>query len=112
MRVYGRRDGESFQDILPIHKCTAEDMEEFYPIATQWQRSYNNRKVNGIYSSFCVDWSNVDIQAKSSATSYSKFEVIFAPCNYMHTSYGYKDEPVSAECVRDLEKQKAYLDGS
>lgn len=105
VRHFGRRDNKSFQNILPIHKCTLADMEAFYPVSEEWERSFTRRQVDGVFDSFCIDWDTVGIQAKLSATEYEKFEVIFAPCNYMHTSYGYQDLPVSEDCVQDLERQ-------
>ena len=33
VRHYGRKNGKLFQNFLPFHRCTAEDMEQFYPIS-------------------------------------------------------------------------------
>ena len=33
VRHYGRKNGKYFQNFLPFHYCTAEDMEQFYPIS-------------------------------------------------------------------------------
>ena len=34
VRHYGRKDGVKFQNILPIHNCTADDLAQFYPVST------------------------------------------------------------------------------
>ena len=36
VRHYGRRGGVWFQNLLPFHKCTAEEIAQFYPTTTQW----------------------------------------------------------------------------
>ena len=43
VRNYGRRDGEYFQNMIPIHKCTKDEMAEFYPISPKWANSYSRR---------------------------------------------------------------------
>ena len=35
VRMYGKRDGEYYQRILPYHKCTDEDFKGFYPVKKQ-----------------------------------------------------------------------------
>ena len=52
------------------------------------------------------------IQAKSSASNYEKFEVMFNPCNYMHSSFNYTDVPVTPGCVKNLTQIQEYLAGS
>ena len=32
VRMYGQRNGQSFQRVLPYHKCTEEEFDEFYPV--------------------------------------------------------------------------------
>ena len=56
VRHFGRKNGEYFQNFLPFHKCTAEDMDQFYPISDQWARSYTRRLDDqGIFQSYCID---------------------------------------------------------
>ena len=31
-RMYNKRKGKEFQRILPHHKCTDEDYDQFYPV--------------------------------------------------------------------------------
>ena len=85
--------------MMDVHRCTEDDMSQFYPVSTIWTSSYERRTVDGLLQSFCVDWNEVGIQNKGSAADYEKFEVIFAPCNYMHSSIGHEDEPVAEECI-------------
>ena len=33
VRTYGKRNGKQFENMLSIHRCTDEDMSEFYPIS-------------------------------------------------------------------------------
>ena len=34
VRNHGKRNGEFFENILPFHRCTADDMKGFYPISS------------------------------------------------------------------------------
>ena len=36
-RLWGKRDGQDFQRILPYHKCTDYDYAQFYPVARRSQ---------------------------------------------------------------------------
>ena len=31
-RLYGKRNGEGFQRMIPHHKCTDEDYDQFFPV--------------------------------------------------------------------------------
>ena len=31
-RMYGQRNGEEFQRIIPYHNCTDEEFDQFYPV--------------------------------------------------------------------------------
>ena len=61
VRNYGRRNGKSFENNLPIHRCTAEDMSSFYPISSEWDSSFSFRHIDGIFNAYCVDWNDVNI---------------------------------------------------
>ena len=37
---------------------------------------------------------------------------MFTPCNYLHSSINYTDEPVTPGCVRNLTQIQDYLTGS
>ena len=49
VRHYGIKDGVKFQNMLPVHKCTEDDMSQFYPVSTPWKRSYEKRSVDGLF---------------------------------------------------------------
>ena len=62
VRHYGRKNGEYFQNFLPFHRCTALDMENFYPISDEWASSYQRRLDDqGLFQSFCIDWNQVGV---------------------------------------------------
>ena len=62
VRHYGKKNGEYFQNFLPFHKCTAEDMEQFYPISDEWASSYSRRlNDQGVLNSYCIDWNQAGV---------------------------------------------------
>ena len=56
----------------------------------------------------CIDWNDEDepyeIMGNGNDANYTRFEVIFAPCNYRHTMLGYQDKPMHPDCNKDLEE--------
>ena len=112
MRHYGNKDGELFQNLLNFHKCTPSELEEFYPVDIDWKASYERRRRNnGLLDLYCIEIDDsINISGKASSNDFQKLEIIFAPCNYIHTSFGYEDKrPVPDTCVSDLDKIKDYL---
>ena len=110
VRHYGKIDGKPFQRILPVHNCTASEMSEFFPISSHSEREFDQRIEDGVYRAYCVDWDKeLNIKGQNGDKNVEKFEVIFSPCNYIHTSHNYKDRPVPENCIADLDEQKKYL---
>lgn len=55
VRMYGRNNGEWYEDILPFHKCTEEDFKEFSKIdqlSIAAFREMLNKENRGFY---CLD---------------------------------------------------------
>ena len=59
---------------------------------------------------YCIDYDDsIKIAGTGYSLDYEKLEVVFAPCNYLHSTAGYLDRPVPDTCIGDLEKQLEYL---
>mmetsp|Transcript_2845 Transcript_2845/g.3879 ORF Transcript_2845/g.3879 Transcript_2845/m.3879 type:complete len:119 (+) Transcript_2845:131-487(+) len=85
-------------------------MKEFYPVHSDWQHSVDRRTKNSVINLYCLDWDqDINIKGLGSSNENEKIEVIFAPCNYLHNSYGWVDRPVPADCVADFDKMKEYM---
>ena len=64
---------------------------------------------------YCIDWNDEDptlIYGKEIYMNYSRLEIIFLPCNYLHNEYGFNEEKISPDCIADLEQQIKYIGGS
>ena len=62
---------------------------------------------------FCLDW-NDDIPfelvgEKAVDDNYARLEVIFTPCNYLHSQLGYDGDSIHPECIGGKEEQIKYL---
>ena len=56
VRHYGKIDGKNFQRLLPIHRCTALETSEFFPISSDNANSFKRRIKDGVFEGFCIDW--------------------------------------------------------
>ena len=55
---------------------------------------------------FCIDWNDddpIEIGGRPQDEDYTRFEVIFLPCNYIHTMLNYTEDSISPECIADLD---------
>ena len=56
---------------------------------------------------FCIDWNDdnpIEVGGRPQDEDYTRFEVIFLPCNYIHTMLGYTEDSISPECIADLDE--------
>lgn len=60
---------------------------------------------------FCLDWHDAKLRlyGNEKNTNFQRLEIIFLPCNYLHTHLGYEGDSVHPECVADLQQQIDYL---
>ena len=62
---------------------------------------------------FCLDWNDDTpfelVGEKVADDDYARLEVIFVPCNYLHTQLGYDGDSVHPECVGSKEEQIAHM---
>ena len=61
-RKYGKKDNESFEEILPSHDCTEDDYKEFYPADRKAALLVENIKADPDRGFLCLDWDDVDIE--------------------------------------------------
>ena len=55
----------------------------------------------------CIDWNDdfpIDLLGREQDDDYTRIELIFVPCNYIHTMLDYKEDSINPECIADLEK--------
>ena len=42
--------------------------------------------------------------------SFTRLDIIVAPCNYLNAYAGHEGDPIAPECIRDLDAQREYMD--
>ena len=55
----------------------------------------------------CIDWNDdfpIELLGREQDDDYTRLELIFVPCNYIHTMLDYKEDSINPECIADLEK--------
>ena len=110
VRTYGKRDGIKYEKIIPYHKCTEEDWALFAPPDKSSFDTIQLIKENPERGMFCFDYGeDYQIYGNERNQNYQRVEVIFSPCNYVHTESGYEDDSVQPECIPELDKQIEYL---
>ena len=64
----------------------------------------------------CFDWKDQDmsylVYGSTTAPSWSRFELLMTPCNYVHRQAGDYGDTVTDECIADAEQQFEYLSTS
>ena len=99
-------DGVGYQRMIGLHKCTENDLTEFYPL----RKTGANEKMQSI-DLLCLDeWPDeLTVGGNLGTRDWSYIEFILAPCNYVHSEFGLEESYDEDTCIADLEAQKEYL---
>ena len=90
-REYGKRNGKWYQRIIPHHKCTDEDFEEFYPVQEASRGPMNTIRGDPERGFLCPEWNDdepLNLIGDENDDDYTRLEVVLLPCNYVHTMLG------------------------
>ena len=104
-RHYGEKNGEHFENMIGLHKCTKEDFVDFYPIREGAEDEFENEtKITEKTGMFCFDEWNDDLRigGQLGTHDYSAVEFILLPCNYVHAQFGEEDYDREV-CIANLE---------
>ena len=113
-RLAGKKNGISYQKILPYHTCTDEDYDQFYPVQTTSKKLLGKLREDPDRGLMCIDWKSDDPELVGQFTDddYTRLEVLLVPCNYLHIEGGYSGDSIHSECIGDLDKQIEYMGAS
>ena len=96
-------DGIERETFLDLHKCTKEELNEFYPVASDSQEAIQKITEDPKRGLLCIDWTDdLYLQGTYSDERFSTIDIVMLPCNYIHTNLGFKDDKVSDKCNPDL----------
>ena len=106
VRSYGNKDGVPFEKILPFHRCEESDWALFAPPAKGHKDRIDLIKENPKRGMFCLDWEpdelmDLELYGDENNKNFMKLEVLFLPCNYLHTYFGYTDDSIHPDCIAD-----------
>ena len=107
IRIYGKQNGINFQRVLSYHKCTDEEYEEFQPIKQTAAGLLKEIRENPERGMYCIEWNDDDpikLYGTGHEDDFARIDVIFVPCNYLHTMLDYKGDTIHPECVGDKQK--------
>jgi len=88
-RLYGHREGKLFEQLIPMHYCTEQDLEDFDEPTSESQGVFRSFKQDPDRKLFCLDWEKYgDILeiwgTENDEVNYQRFEYVVVPCNYVH----------------------------
>ena len=61
VNILGKRNGRTFQQIVPHHKCTSAELADFSPIAPEDARKFEEVISDNDRGFYCIDWQNEDL---------------------------------------------------
>ena len=105
VNIYGKRNGKTFSQIVPHHKCSSAELAAFSPIAPEDQIKFEQVITDKDRGFYCIDWENEDLKLQGSWTQsdYQTIDFIFVPCNFIDPSNDFYEENISPNCIRNLE---------
>ena len=108
-RIMWKRKGVFGNTIIPYHKCTPEELDEFAPPTEDSVGLFKMFKTSKTRHLYCLDWEKLGDElaiwgTENDETTYQRFEYILVPCNYVHTEYGSTNDYIKDECIADKEK--------
>ena len=101
-------DGSVKATSLPYHECTDEDYNSFSPPTTRAKDILESVKADPDRRFYCIDDDVDKTIFGQQPTNYRTLEILFIPCN-VENSWDDDPDPISEDCVRDLEAQQAFL---
>ena len=110
VRIYGIKDGVEYEKMIPYHKCTEEDWAQFPPASIGSYDAIEQIKKNPDRGMYCIDWTeDIEIYGNENNSNYQRIEIVFLPCNYLHTTGFRSSNRESADliypgCFADKEK--------
>ena len=99
--------GNYYERIIPHHKCTDEDFQEFYPIVGEQSKEFETK--HSAVGFNCIDWDDEDpymIYGNLLEGAFQSFNVMLVTCNYK-TFSGH--DAIQPGCSTDIQKQKEYI---
>ena len=113
MRIGGRKNGESIEEIIDFHRCTDKDFEQFAPPSADAEKTLKKIMQNEDRGLFCIDWEkfgkNMRIFGTSHYTDFRFIDVELVPCQYVHNLNGYELDKPTPECLYDKKGAEEYL---
>ena len=89
-RIYGKKQGVRYQEVIPFHKCTEEDWLEFYEPAKGTEDQLSQVRDDPKRGMYCLDHpENFEINGNENNSEFQYVDILVVPCNYLHTEFGY-----------------------
>ena len=90
LMMYGKRNGEWFDEVIPYHECSVQELYDMGPVGE------NAQPILDVFIErelplFCLDSYPEDMMLGGyrDEDTYYRLEFIMTPCNYIHRRAGY-----------------------
>ena len=98
-------NGEATETFYPLHDCTEQDFDEFFPLQEKYIETYETLTANGTAFQ-CLDWSNPELALRSK--DLQDIEFLFIACYELLSFQGmdyFMREGLNPEALAFLEKE-------
>ena len=106
-------DGINSAFEIPIHECTEQDFEKFYPVDAKGEPRLREMRKSPGRSLNCLDWEALegDLYGEEVTGNIGFIDIVVMPCNVKLTqkTLGGSEDRIGEECIWDREKQREYL---
>ena len=105
VRLYGKKEGRSYERLLKYHKCSSEELKLFGDPSPESSALLERYKTEDRYL-FCIEWDTVEkgdlaVWGLENDDNYQRWEFVLLPCNYMHAEITVTDDSIEDNCVRN-----------
>ena len=115
VRMYGRKDGVSYEKILDYHKCSMEELDHFNQTTRETAKLLAKYKNGRDRYFFCIEWDSIEddtlsVWGHEEDENYQRWEFLLLPCNYIHSYMGYNKDKQHPDCIANQTAQMKYLE--
>ena len=105
-RIAGQKKGEPYGHEIRTHRCTEDELSEFYPVTKESEYLLQQLKTNPERGLYCFDQANGEeddlvFYGNERGMDSARLEINVLPCNHRLSHLGGKDDRIPDDCVAD-----------
>ena len=103
VRIFGIKDGEKYQKMIPYHICTDSDWALFPEASFSSVDTIEQIRQNPKRGMYCIDWDQADIQiyGNENNMNYQNLDIVLVPCQLLLPDIGFTEDAIPNDCLAD-----------